>query len=256
MDIKNKLNIKRPLIATQISLNYSVITEIIGKLDFDFLWIDMEHTSIDKEGFLKHLISARAVKKSIVVRVPWNDPIIIKPILEMGPNGIVFPFISSAEEAKKAVASCLYPPKGIRGFGPIRALDYGGMDVKEYLDGYDKLLWKVMQIETVRAIDELEKILAVEGVDAIVIGPNDLAASMGLLGNYNHPKVIEKIYQICDIANSLNKPFGVSVCDDFDLISMLLKKNISFILVGQDYLYLKNGAREILDKAKNLISED
>jgi len=131
-NIKEKIKKKIPIIGTLVSINDSSITELLCDIGFDFIWIDMEHTPIVKKDVHFHIMAAKGTGAATFVRVAWNDPILVKPILEMGPSGIIFPFIRTASEARKAVSSCLYPPKGIRGFGPRRSIKYGITDIKIY----------------------------------------------------------------------------------------------------------------------------
>ena len=131
--LKEKLKMRAPLAGMHISLIDSCVTELCGNIGFDFIWIDTEHTAIDYHILLEHIISAKAANVDSLVRIPWNDAILAKRVLEMGPSGIIFPVINSAEELDKAMKSTLYPPNGTRGFGPIRATRYGIDDADEYI---------------------------------------------------------------------------------------------------------------------------
>ena len=123
--LKEKMQKCEPIAGVHVSLGDACISELLSNVGFDFLWIDTEHTAIDYQILQNHLIAARAGGTSTLVRIPWNDRIMAKRVLEMGPTGIIFPMINTAEEAEFAMKSCLYPPYGIRGFGPIRAVYYG-----------------------------------------------------------------------------------------------------------------------------------
>lgn len=111
-----------------------MLTEALAMSGFDAVWIDMEHTAIGKEALLNNLIAIRAGGAASFVRVPWNDPVQTKPLIDMGIDGIIFPYIRTVEDAKLAVASCAYPPEGIRGYGPLRSLEYGKISKQEYVD--------------------------------------------------------------------------------------------------------------------------
>ena len=110
---------------THVSLSEPIITELIGNLGYDFIWVDTEHTAIDYHTLELLLMGARASGTQTLVRVPWNDAVLAKRVLEQGPDGIIFPMVNTAEEADRAMKSTLYPPEGNRGFGPIRATQYG-----------------------------------------------------------------------------------------------------------------------------------
>ena len=195
-----KLALNEPLIGTHVSSTDSGLVELLGIIGFDYIWIDMEHTGLDKKEVLSHIIAAQGSGAAALVRIPWNDPVLAKPILEMGPDAIVFPFIRSVQEAKQAIASCLYPPKGIRGYGPSR-VSYLPRE-HSYLESYEEELFKILQIEHIDAVNCLEEIVKLEGLDALVVGPMDLSASVGKLGQLHDPEVMAMFERIGEIANA------------------------------------------------------
>ena len=181
--IKEKISSKVVPIGTHVKIGDPIVTDILCNCGFDIIWIDSEHAPIDKRDISLQILTVRGAGVAPFVRVPWNDPVLVKPILEMGPAGIVFPFIRTSEEAKLAVASCKYPPVGIRGFGPIKANNYSTMDNGQYLEMSKKEPWVILQIEHIDGVDNLKEIIKVEGVDSVVVGPYDLSGSIGLLFN-------------------------------------------------------------------------
>lgn len=252
-DIKKKISEGKIVTGTVISFNDSSITEILGDLGYDFVWIDGEHSALERQAVQHHIMAARGTDAAPFVRIPWNDPVLAKPILEMGPAAIIFPFIRTAEEARLAVSSCLYPPDGIRGFGPRRANRYGMVDNDTYLKEYSSQIWKVMQIEHYEAVENLEEILAVEEVDTIVVGPNDLSGSIGLLGQTRHKEVIALMDEIGRKAMKSGKPFGVSMGLDPQSIRDWLRRGVSWIGVGGDTGHLIKGAKETLNETRDII---
>lgn len=207
--IKNKLREKKPVIGTHVALNDVMISEMLGMAGFDFVWIDTEHTALEREKVLHHIIAVDGTGVAPFVRVPSVDPILVKPILEMGPAGIVFPNVKTREEAELAVKSCLYPPEGIRGFGPIRASKYGLTDTLQYVGESASQVWKIMQIEHIEAVNNLEAILEVDGVDAIVVGSNDLSGSIGLLGQTDPPEVRKLMDMIGEKASKSSSTWNI-----------------------------------------------
>lgn len=254
-NIKEKIKNKIPIIGTVVSINDSSITELLCDIGFDFIWIDMEHTPIGKKDVHFHIMAAKGTGVATFVRVAWNDPVLVKPILEMDPSGIIFPFIKTASEAKKAVSSCLYPPKGIRGFGPRRSIKYGITDIKKYLEIADSKIWKIMQIEHVDAVENLEEILNVEGVDAVMMGPNDLAASLGYLGQNNHIEV-KKVMDIAakKIVKS-GKPFGISIGYDPATIKEWIERGVNYIEIGNDVSFLLQAGIQAFKETKKIFME-
>ncbi len=250
-----KLKQKIPALGTHISLNDSAITELIGNLGFDYLWIDMEHTAIDLYHLQQHLIAARAAGVSAIVRIPWNDPVRAKPVLEMGPDGIVFPMVNSYQEAKKAVQSCMYPPKGIRGFGPRRAIQFGNIDIQDYLACVDQLLLKFVQVEHIDAVRDLDRILTIEEIDGLVIGPRDLAASMGKIGEWDHPEVSATIQTIIDKVHAAGKPIGLSsgACA-YEDIQRWRDRGVDMISIAADTDLLLLGAKNLLEQMREVFA--
>ena len=218
------------------------ITEALGLHGFEFVWIDGEHSAFDKANTLSHIIAAAAADTASIVRVPWNDPVLVKPILEMGPDGIIFPMVCSAEEARQAVAACMYPPCGVRGFGPRRANQYGAVSNEEYLAHPEEKFLRIVQIEHVDAVHNLRDILSVEGIDFPLVGANDLSASIGHLGDTKHPEVRALCEEIIQVCKELGRPFGVSLgAGDHEAISYWISKGVSFIGCGDDISYISMG---------------
>lgn len=242
--IKKKISEKKPVIGSHVMLSDSCITEMMGQTGIDFVWIDSEHTALDKKDILLHIVAVKGTGAAAFVRIPWNDPVLVKPILEMGVEGIIFPYVRTAEEARLAVASCTYPPAGIRGFGPIRATRYGMVDTKEYIETAHTQIWKIIQIEHVDAVNNLDEILEIEGVDAIVVGPNDLSGSIGLLGQTNHPEVIKLVDTIGEKAVKHGKPFGVSMGSNPKAVEEWIRRGINMIVLDSDVGYIMKGCKE------------
>lgn len=236
----------RLTIGSHISFCDSTITELIGCTGFDYLWIDTEHTAISLQDVQLHLIAAKAAGSVSLVRVPWNDAIRIKPILEMGPDGIIIPQVNSVKEAEKAVAACRYPPEGFRGFGPRRAVMYGLRDGKEYLSAVNCELAVVLQVEHINAVRDLDKILRVEGITALVIGPCDLAASMGHIDEPFHEECIAVEKEVIRKANQAGIPIGMSVG------KMCMEEVQFWRKTGLDFLSLEGDAQFIVDGARKL----
>ncbi len=252
--VKSKIESGKMVIGTHVSFNNSWFTELLGDAGFDFIWIEAEHGALDRNDILLHIIAARAAGAASFVRVGWNDPVLAKPILDMGPDGIVFPMICSAEEAEKAVKSCVYPLAGTRGLGTRRANKYGMGNKEEYFSTVEDNTWKIMQIEHIDAVKNLDSILQVEGVDTIVVGPNDLSGSIGLLGQTKHPDVLALLDEIGEKAKKYNVPLGVSMGYDPDSIRQWKERGISWIGLGQDFSLLAKAARDVFTGASSILT--
>jgi 2-dehydro-3-deoxyglucarate aldolase/4-hydroxy-2-oxoheptanedioate aldolase len=165
----------------------------------------------------------------------------------MGADGIVFPMICTAEEARRAVSYCVYPTRGIRGFGTRRANNYGLDDRAAYIREADNRIWKIIQIEHIAGFKNLESILDVEGVDTIVIGPNDFSCSLGCVGNpYGQKETLEYFEKTAKIVKNRDIPFGVSVGFDKNAVNFWLNLGVDWIGVGMDIHYISASAKQAL----------
>ena len=177
-----------PQIGLWMSLASPSATEVAAGAGFDWLLLDMEHSPNELPDIAHHLRAAEGGTAEPVVRVPWNEPVIVKRLLDIGARTLLFPFVQSAEEARRAVAATRYPPQGIRGFaGTTRANRYGR--AAGYAQKAADEICVLVQCETRKAVADIAAIAAVDGVDGIFIGPSDLAADMGHLGNTQHAEV-------------------------------------------------------------------
>ncbi|MBM3706792.1 MAG: hypothetical protein FJW69_00400 [Actinobacteria bacterium] len=253
--IKKKINDKELVIGTGVTFSDSSITELLGNIGFDYIWIDIEHPALDKKDTQLHIIAARASGTASFVRIPWNDFVLAKPILDMGPSAIIFPFIKTAKEAEAAVKSARYPLNGVRGFGPIRANKYGLIETDKYIKESDSNIWKIMMIEHIEAVKNIDAILEVEGVDAIVVGPCDLSGSVGLLGQTDRYEIKKLMDIIGQKAVKSGKPFGVATGYNPEVIREWLYRGINWIAVDVDFNILQKYAREIFEGTKTIFSE-
>jgi 4-hydroxy-2-oxoheptanedioate aldolase len=254
--LKQKLLSGKLLIGTHVNLNDLVISEIMGGLGFDFLWIDTEHTAIDYQCLLGHLVASKASGTPAIVRVPWNNAVFVKRVLEMGPAGIVFPMINTAEEAEAAMQCCIYPPIGNRGFGPNRAIRYGIDDVGKYINSDSLEICRFVQVETKEAVSNLDEIARNPYIDAFIIGPYDLSGSVGQLGNVMKGETDRLIDIAIEKAHKAGKPIGVSTGDnDYAILKHWLDKGIDIISTGTEYLGIIQGARTSLNNIKKIVEE-
>lgn len=220
-----------------------ICAEIIAGAGFDWIVIDGEHAPNDIPSLLAQLHAMRGGSAEPVFRVPWNDPVIIKRALDVGARSLLVPFVQNAEEARKAVAAARYPPLGIRGVavGP-RANDYGriqGYHANAHLD-----TCVVVQLESKAALKEIEAIAAVEGVDALFIGPSDLAGDFGHLGNPSHPEVRAAIQDAAKRIRAAGKSAG-SLSGSADAVEGLISLGFNFTAVGSDVGLLARAAENV-----------
>ncbi len=231
------------------------LTECMSQIGYDMLWVDMEHTAMTLDKVQDNLIAARAGGTPAFVRIPWNDKVLAKPVLDMGPDGIIFPYIRTVEDAKDAVRACEYPPYGDRGYGPLRALDYGAIAPIDYVKKEYRRMWRILQIEHIDAVNNLEQIVQIEGIDAYVVGPNDLSGSLGHMGEPHHPDMMPVYDRIGEVMKKYGKLFGVSVGSNNDIIRQWIGRGAQMIFVGSDVWYVYEGAAANLKNLQNVGSD-
>ena len=225
--------------------------EALGCVGFDFLVVDMEHTPIDTPQMIAILQTIAGTPAQAVVRPPWNDVVMVKRCMDAGAQTLLFPFVQNPEEARRAVASTRYPPQGIRGVaGTHRGSRYG--TVANYLPRANDEVCVIAQIETIPAFDQLEAIASVPGVDSIFIGPADLSASMGFLGDIGNAAVQEKLRAGAQLCRRLGKPCGI-VGAHPDQAGKFVDYGFSWVAVGSDLAMLVSRAQEFLGAVRKTV---
>lgn len=250
--IVSKIERGERVLGTVVNSTDPMTTEILAAAGYDFLWIDMEHTANGKIEVDRHIAAARSLGAAPFVRLPWNDPVLAKPILEMGPAAVVFPFVNTADEAARAVAACRYPPAGVRGFGPARANGFGSVALAEYLTRAGCEPWVVLQIEHVDAVRNLERICEVPGVGSLLVGPFDLSASIGKPGEVGDPEVTALMDRIAEIAMTREVTFGAfAISTDDESIRRWIERGASWLALDTDSMLLTRCARHALSAVRS-----
>lgn len=242
--LKIKLAANELTIGSWLTIPHQSVVEIMSSAGFEWLTIDIEHSAIDIQSVQNLIGHIQANGMEALVRVSNNDEVIIKRVMDAGANGIIVPMIKNAEEARKAVSYCKYPPFGKRGVGLSRAQHYGiGFDsYKKWVENESVV---IVQIEHIEGVKNLAEILDVEGVDGIIVGPYDLSASMGKPGMFNDEDVKEVLKEIDGVTIEKNKPLGFHVIasDHLKMIEKIDKK-YSFLAFSLDFFFLGDKARE------------
>ena len=230
-----------PPIGTWVMSASPIVVEAIGYAGFDWGVLDMEHTPLDLM-VLVHMLQAVGNTKMVpVVRVPWNDSVMVKRVIDAGAQTLLFPFVQNAEEARRAVASTRYPPQGVRGMaGMSRASKFG--TVPDYLKTANRYMSVIVQLETAAAVAALDEIAAVEGVDAIFMGPADLSASMGHVGQLTHPEVMDLMRSAAERCKALGKPIG-TVGGTPELVAQYRAMGYTYVAIASDMGLLMRGAQ-------------
>lgn len=230
-----------------VSFSDPAASEILCGAGLDFLWIDMEHTALSLDAVQAHIMAAELHGAAALVRVPSNEPVIIKQVLDLGASGIIIPMVQTAGKAHDAVAATRYPPEGVRGWGPRRASRYGRISGPTVAEAANRSVLVVVQIEHIDAVRNLDEILTVPGIDAIYFGTSDLALSMGLAPEAPHPSLDEAIATVIQKARQRGVCVGQSAEDDVDEALKLIANGVQMIAVGDDFRLLANSVDRLVN---------
>ncbi len=230
------------------SLCSNITTEIVSHSGFDWLLLDTEHSPNDVPDILAHLQAAQAGTASCVVRPAWNDIVLIKRYLDIGAQSLLIPFVQTPEEARRAVEATRYPPNGIRGItGSGRASRYGR--VNGYLKNASSEIALLVQVETREALARIDEIAAVEGVDGVFIGPNDLSASFGHIGNWGHQEVQDAMHDAVKRIRKAGKAAGILTPNEEEA-KKFIEWGYNFAAVGSDLGLLAKNADALAKRFK------
>ena len=241
----------RSLVGDYLRAGVAHTAESLAALGFDWLCIDMQHGLIDYSD-LTYMLPAISTGHSIpLVRVPWNEPYEIMKALDAGAYGVIVPMVNNRAEAEQAIQACRYPPDGLRSFGPIRAAQYGGAG---YADEANGEIACIAMIETREALDNLEEIISTPGLDAVYIGPSDLALALGLrpVGDFDEPTHIEAVNRIFETCRAHNVAAGIHT-SSMKYTQRYVEQGFQFVTLGADSGWMARSAfqdlREIRDTA-------
>ncbi|GAA4052758.1 4-hydroxy-2-oxoheptanedioate aldolase [Arthrobacter methylotrophus] len=237
----------RPLVGMWVCSGSPLIAELCAGAGLDWLLIDAEHSPNDLESILAQLQAVNGYPVHTLVRPPVNETVLIKQYLDLGVQNLLIPMVNSADQAEAAVAATRYPPHGVRGVGSALARSARWNRIPDYLTRANETISLTVQIETSAAVAAVEEILAVEGVDGIFLGPSDLAASLGLLGQQEHPKVRAAVEHCLSAAKTAGKPAGVNAFNE-GTARAYMAAGASFVLVGADVALLARGTEALADK--------
>ena len=242
--------LKREILSgTWLNLGSSITAEIAGLAGFDWVVVDLEHGAGGHDSALHQLQAISGTPASPLVRVVWNEAPKIKRALDIGAAGIVVPWVTSAAEAKQAVAAARYPPQGIRGAASITRAAAFGAEQREYLATANEKLLTVVQIETEQTLDRVDEIAAVDGVDVLFVGPFDLSLSMGIPTQYTEPRFRAALAKVSAAARNYGKAAGILLSKP-EQLEQTVADGFTFIGLGSDGGVLAEGMRGLASAFK------
>jgi len=251
---KNKFKqslLERKLIAgAWVQIGHPAVAEIFARRGFDWICVDLEHGIIDLESMANIFRTIAAFDCVPVARLPLNDPIWIHRSLDAGAKALIIPMVKNAQEAQNAIKEAKYPPQGVRGFGYSRANMYG-IDFDDYIKTANDEIAMIMQIEHKDAIDNLEEIAEVKGVDGLFIGPLDLSGSMGITGQMNHPQMIKALEKYRNICRQKSLSAGMHIVrPNSENIKSAINEGYNFLALGVDTVFLDESSKNLLNLVK------
>ncbi|MEY4680824.1 MAG: HpcH/HpaI aldolase family protein [Alphaproteobacteria bacterium] len=253
LEVKEKLRRGEVVYSAWLTFNDVGVAEVLAGSGFDIILVDTEHTSITLENLHHCLAAMKAWDPVTIVRVPGHDPSGIKRVLDIGADGVIGPMTMDAEQCARLVASCKYAPAGRRGFGPRRASDYF-RDMSGYIANTDAATFVIPQIEHVEAAGRALEIASVPGVDALCLGPMDMSATAGLLGQLEHPTMLAAMDKVFDAARATK----LAVCMGFYLPPeqqpRWVAKGARLVIAADDLANLRNGVSRDLAEARRLLA--
>ena len=255
--IKEKFAKGEVSIGSWMSMGHVSIAEILAAAGYDWVVVETEHTAIDVSEVLRLLISIEGRGAVPLVRLAWNDPIQAKAVMDSGAAGVIVPMVNTREEAELAVKSIKYPPVGFRGVGLARAQGYGP-DFDEYMARANSDSLLMLQIEHIDAVNNIDEILEVEGIDGTYIGPYDLSTSMGLPGKLDHPGVVAAMEKVLQATLARGLAPGIHLVHPEmarDALKQHVERGFRFIALGTDILFLGDSAREMHDVARQSLQD-
>ena len=254
--LKQKILNREKIIGTHINFCDVSVGRIAGLAGFDYIWIDTEHNYISFESLLSQIIAVKSTGTSVIVRVSQDDLTATKKVFEMGPDGVVFPMVRSAEEANRLISYTLYPPYGRRGFGPMNAVGYGAFDTLDFVANNHKTMCRFIQIEHIDAIKNLDEIMKNEYIDGYIIGANDLSGSIGELCNTRGKNTEALIKEAVAKLKANGKYVGISSGDySEENIEYWRDMGVDMISAGADFDFLTNGMRAARENMERIIKK-
>lgn len=243
-NLRARLHGGETLVGCFLNLGSSLTAEMVGRAGFDFVVIDIEHGSGTEADVLHQLQALEHTGAAAVIRVESHERQRAHRVLDLGAHGIMFPRVNTAAEARACVAALRYPPLGVRGVASMNRACQFGVGFRQYVDSSRDVLLGVLQIETAEAVAHVAEIAAVDGADVLFIGPLDLSMSLGILGQFDHPKFQEALEQTAEAAQQHGKATGVLMPkpEDFDRYHRL---GFRFLACGSDGAMVNNAARAL-----------
>ncbi|MDE0769420.1 MAG: aldolase/citrate lyase family protein [Opitutaceae bacterium] len=241
------------LIGSFLNTGSPILAEVAGRSGLDWCQLDMEHGSGSWEMLANQLMALEGTGAAPIVRLPGLDPVCFKRALDLGAHGVMIPNLNTADEARKAVSYSRFPPHGVRGVASMNRGAHYGAKFAERLETGHENTFVVVQIESPTAVENVDEIAAVDGVDALFVGPMDLSVSMGIPREFTHPYFLDATRKVVDAANRHNKASGILAFGAAE-IAATYARGFTLVAVGSDGGMVANGMAELVSENRKAIS--
>ncbi len=254
LTFQEKIRNCNPVCGPIVHLGDVIPTEIFAALGFDYIWLDMEHTTLSPEQVHHHILAARNEGVAAIVRVPVHDLTMTKRIMEIGPDGIIFPMVTGYDDAKELLSWTLYPPLGARGCGPKAAVRYGlDSEPDFYKNGHEKTC-RFIQVELESAAKEIEKIVTIPHLDGVILGMHDLSGSIGRLGDVFCKENLVLAQHTIDVCRVNHITVGTATfAIDEETLSRYHSMGMNMLTAGSDYDFMLRLGRETLERMRKIM---
>ncbi len=252
--VKDRLAHGHPSVGSWLWTPSCVAAEALSYAGFEWIVIDTEHGAVNPENVENIIRTIERTNVVPMVRVGWNDPVLIKLALDRGAMGIVVPWVSTREEAERAASACMFPPKGLRGIGGGRTTMYG-LDGGRYMRDANDSIMVIAQIETAQAVENIDDILSVEGVGAAFVGPADLSASLGIPGQLDDEIFERAVSRVLAAAKKHGVPAGMYLASP-DAVARRIQQGWQLMALANDVDHMINGARQALATVRSMCGDE
>ncbi|MDS0474414.1 aldolase/citrate lyase family protein [Natrinema sp. 1APR25-10V2] len=255
MSLAATLRERDPAVGSWLSLRDPAVAELTAELAFDFVVLDIEHTPNTMETVIEMVraVDAADSQTEAIVRLPWNDPVVVKRVLDTGASGVMAPMIETAAEAETLVESTRYPPEGVRGVAGSRASRYG-LEMEEYYRTAADEIVTIAQIETERGLENVDEIAAVEGLDALFVGPADLSANLGIYGEWDSEEFLAAVDAVIESAHAADTAVSTLAVRNAD-IERWVHRGFDFVMAGTDTTHVLTGSQRAKSTFEDAIEE-
>jgi 4-hydroxy-2-oxoheptanedioate aldolase len=245
---RQRIALGERVVGAAVTFNDPLISEVLAD-SVDFLWYDLEHVGMDRSALTGHLMAARHRGTPGIVRVASVEPATVKPVLDAGAEGIVAAQVTTVDEVERFVSNCRYPPAGRRGAGPRIPTDFYRVSDLSYYDIANESVYVAVMVETAEAVAAIERIVQVEGLDGVVIGPFDLSVALGCRGQFDAQPMAEAIPHVIEVTRAAGRTVGIGMGAAPDFAISMFERGIQWVQMGNDFEYMRHHFDMIREQA-------